>query len=163
MIGCRVRRLSTAAVDMGQITANLFTVGACRELERVHDCSHLNLVDLISQSSIVHDPLSVVWSEVVRNEAGHVFSERLARDWVERAVLLYMTKLRAATALRQFLFAGYREVPFLTVMAERVVHIVGSHPERSAVAEVPGVAKRAAANALFEWLLTNARKMDCEY
>jgi hypothetical protein len=155
--------LSTAAVDMGQIGANLFTVAACRELEGVHDCSHLDLVELVSQSSIVHDPMSVVGGEVVRDEVGYVASEHCARDWVERAVILYMTKLRAATALGQLLFTWYREMPFLTVVAERVVQIVGSHSERTKVAEVPGVAKRAAAHALFEWLLTNARKMDCEY
>jgi hypothetical protein len=68
-----------------------------------------------------------------------------------------MAELRAATTLDQFLSAGHREVPFLTVVAEGEVHVVGLDSDRSAVTEVPGVTKRAAIRALFERHLTYAR------
>jgi hypothetical protein len=75
---------------------------------------------------------------------------------------LYMAKLRAATALNQFFFAGDRQVPFLTVVAECVVLVVGTQSLRSPVTEVPCVAEHAAVQALLKRLLTQARKVDCK-
>ena len=77
-----------ATVDIGQMSTNFFTVFGCDELECVRDCSHLDLVDLISQSSIVHDPLGVVGGEVVRDEIAHALGEHHAGRWIEGAVLL---------------------------------------------------------------------------
>jgi hypothetical protein len=74
-----------------------------------------------------------------------------------------MAKLHAATALNQFLFAGDGEVPFLTVVTECEVLVVGTQSLRSTVTEVPGVTKHAAVQALLERFLTQARKVDCKH
>lgn len=68
-----------------------------------------------------------------------------------------MAELHAATTLDQFLSAGHREVPFLTVVAEGEVRVVSLHSDRSTVTEVPGVTECAAVRAFFERYLTYAR------
>ena len=68
-----------------------------------------------------------------------------------------MAELHAATTLDQFLSAGHGEVPFLAVVAEGEVHVVGLHSDRSTVTEVPGVAEPAAVRAFFERHLADAR------
>ena len=70
------------------MSTNLFTTSAWDELECVLDSSHLDLVDFIGQSSVVHDPLSVAGGEVVRDEIAHASGEQHTGSWTERAVLL---------------------------------------------------------------------------
>ena len=59
-------RVQRAAVGIGQVATNLFPVGSVgSKLKRVHDCSHFDVVDLIRQSSVVHDPLTITGCETV--------------------------------------------------------------------------------------------------